>query len=170
MRETRTITAAVVSLVIDPYLSRIPVGTILSFSASVRFRSRIPKENLRTRALAELWINPRPHESFTLTLLSISKRCCFMVQFIILGNFVIVQGWQAVVCPKCGSQMLEDRHFQALGSEVELVSKDAFLGDKLKICYCEKCGYIELYRGKKRGFWPHDGILSGLRSHCDWFG
>jgi hypothetical protein len=27
-----------------------------------------------------------------------------------------------------------------------------------------------LYRGKKRGFWPHDGTLSGLRSQCDWFG
>jgi len=57
-----------------------------------------------------------------------------------------------VQCSKCGSQMQEDRHFQALGSEVELVSKEAFLGDKLKVFYCENCGYIELYRGKKRGF------------------
>jgi predicted nucleic-acid-binding Zn-ribbon protein len=46
--------------------------------------------------------------------------------------------------------MQEDKHLQALGSEVELVSKDAFPGDKLKVCYCENCGYIELYRGKKR--------------------
>ncbi len=57
-----------------------------------------------------------------------------------------------MLCPKCGAQMQEDRHFQALGSEVELASKDAFLGDKLKVFYCEDCGYIELYRGKKRGF------------------
>jgi len=61
-------------------------------------------------------------------------------------------GLTVVQCPKCGSQMREDRHFQALGSEVELVSKDAFLGDEVKVFCCENCGYIELYRGKKRGF------------------
>ena len=55
-------------------------------------------------------------------------------------------------CAKCGSQMQEDKHLQALGCEVELVSKDAFLGGKLKVFYCEKCSYIELYRDKKRGF------------------
>lgn len=70
-------------------------------------------------------------------------------------------------CPKCDSQMQEDKHFQALGSEVELVSKDAFLGDKLQVFCCENCGYIEIYRGKKRGFWLHHGTRSGLRSHCD---
>ena len=52
--------------------------------------------------------------------------------------------------------MQEDRHFQALENEAELVSKDTFLGDKLKVFYRENCGYIELYRGKKRGFWPHE--------------
>jgi predicted nucleic-acid-binding Zn-ribbon protein len=43
------------------------------------------------------------------------------------------------------------KHLQTLGCEVELVSKDVFPGDKLKVIYCENCGYIELYRGKKRG-------------------
>jgi hypothetical protein len=40
--------------------------------------------------------------------------------------------------------MQSEKHLQALGSEVELVSKTAFSGDKIKVCYCEKCGYIEL--------------------------
>jgi predicted nucleic-acid-binding Zn-ribbon protein len=53
-------------------------------------------------------------------------------------------------CPKCSSQMQEDKHLQALGSEVELVSSSAFLGDKIKVFYCENCGYIESYRDKKR--------------------
>jgi hypothetical protein len=40
--------------------------------------------------------------------------------------------------------------FKALGYEVELVSKDAFLGDKFKVFYRENCGYVESYRDKKR--------------------
>lgn len=62
----------------------------------------------------------------------------------------ICQRLMVVMCPKCGSQMFEDKHLQALGSEVELVSTDVFLGDKLKVFYCEKCGYIESYRDKNR--------------------
>ena len=46
--------------------------------------------------------------------------------------------------------MREDKHFQALGCEVELVSKDVFLGDKLKVFYCENCGYLESYRESAR--------------------
>ena len=49
-------------------------------------------------------------------------------------------------CPKCGSTMQSDKHLQALGSELELVSKIAFLGDKIRVHYCENCGYMELYR------------------------
>lgn len=53
-------------------------------------------------------------------------------------------------CSKCGSLMLEDKHLRALGSfEVELVTAVEFLGDKLKVLYCENCGYVELYRKKK---------------------
>jgi hypothetical protein len=42
--------------------------------------------------------------------------------------------------------MWEDRHLQALGCAVELVTTEAFLGDKVKTYYCHSCGYIELYR------------------------
>lgn len=52
-------------------------------------------------------------------------------------------------CPKCDSNMQSDKHLQSLGSETELVSKNGFLGDKVKVFYCVKCGYIELYREKK---------------------
>lgn len=68
-------------------------------------------------------------------------------------NSHVIWGWWVVLCPKCGSQMLEDKHLQALGSEVELVSKDIFLGDKLKVFFCEKCGYIESYRDRNRRPW-----------------
>jgi predicted nucleic-acid-binding Zn-ribbon protein len=44
--------------------------------------------------------------------------------------------------------MQSDKHLQALGSELELVSKIAFLGDKIRVYYCENCGYMELYRQK----------------------
>ena len=53
-------------------------------------------------------------------------------------------------CSKCGGQLREDRHLQVLNSEVELVEKEAFLGDKLRAFYCEQCGYVELYREKKQ--------------------
>ena len=53
-------------------------------------------------------------------------------------------------CPKCGSEMREDRHLQALGCAVELVTTEAFLGDKVKTFYCQSCGYIELYRVSDR--------------------
>jgi predicted nucleic-acid-binding Zn-ribbon protein len=52
-------------------------------------------------------------------------------------------------CPKCGSTMQSEKHLQALGSEIELVSKSAFMGDRVKVHCCEKCGFIELYREKK---------------------
>lgn len=53
-------------------------------------------------------------------------------------------------CPKCGSNMQEDKHLQSLGSETELVSENGFLGDKVRVFYCEKCGFIELYREQKK--------------------
>lgn len=52
-------------------------------------------------------------------------------------------------CPKCGSNMQGDKHLQSLGSETELVERNGFLGDKVKVFYCLQCGYIELYREKK---------------------
>jgi predicted nucleic-acid-binding Zn-ribbon protein len=52
-------------------------------------------------------------------------------------------------CPKCGSTMRSDKHLQSLGSETELVSMNGFLGDRVKVFYCVKCGYIELYREEK---------------------
>jgi predicted nucleic-acid-binding Zn-ribbon protein len=52
-------------------------------------------------------------------------------------------------CPKCGSPMQGDRHLQELGSEVELVTDNGYRGDKLKAFYCDKCGYVELYRIKR---------------------
>jgi predicted RNA-binding Zn-ribbon protein involved in translation (DUF1610 family) len=45
--------------------------------------------------------------------------------------------------------MQSDKHLQSLGSETELVGKNGFLGDKMKVFYCVNCGYIELYRAKK---------------------
>ena len=33
---------------------------------------------------------------------------------------------EALACPKCGSTMQAEKHLQALGSEVVLVSKSAF--------------------------------------------
>jgi predicted nucleic-acid-binding Zn-ribbon protein len=64
-------------------------------------------------------------------------------------------------CPKCGSTMKGDRHLQSLGSETELVTKDGFLGDQVKAFYCVKCGYIELYRGRKR--WEDSAVSSSER-------
>jgi predicted nucleic-acid-binding Zn-ribbon protein len=49
-------------------------------------------------------------------------------------------------CSRCNSPMQDDKHLQALGSELELVSYESFRGDRLKVFYCEKCGYVELYR------------------------
>jgi hypothetical protein len=46
--------------------------------------------------------------------------------------------------------MQEDRHLQALGCAVDLVTSEAFLGDKVKTFYCQSCGYIELYRVSER--------------------
>lgn len=45
--------------------------------------------------------------------------------------------------------MQGDRHLAEMGSEVELLTDKGFRGDKIKPFYCEKCGYIELYRIKK---------------------
>jgi predicted nucleic-acid-binding Zn-ribbon protein len=53
-------------------------------------------------------------------------------------------------CPKCGSNMQADKHLQSLGSETELVSHEGFLGDEIRVFYCENCGFIELYRIKKK--------------------
>ncbi len=53
-------------------------------------------------------------------------------------------------CPKCGSYMNEDKHLEALGCHVELVPSEGFLGDKVLAFYCEKCGYVEVYRVKKK--------------------
>jgi hypothetical protein len=33
-------------------------------------------------------------------------------------------------CPKCGSDMQENKHLQTFGSELEPVSRNGFLGDK----------------------------------------
>jgi hypothetical protein len=46
--------------------------------------------------------------------------------------------------------MNEDKHLEALGSHVELVPAQGFLGDKILVSYCEKCGCVELYQLKKR--------------------
>jgi hypothetical protein len=46
--------------------------------------------------------------------------------------------------------MNEDKHLEALGCHVELVPAEAFLGDKVQVSYCEKCGYVELYHLKKK--------------------
>jgi predicted nucleic-acid-binding Zn-ribbon protein len=54
------------------------------------------------------------------------------------------------ICPKCGCDMLEDKHLEALGCHVELVPAQGFLGDKVQVSYCEKCGFVELYHVKKR--------------------
>jgi predicted RNA-binding Zn-ribbon protein involved in translation (DUF1610 family) len=45
--------------------------------------------------------------------------------------------------------MNEDKHLEALGCHVELVPAEGFLGDKVLAFYCDKCGYVELYRLKK---------------------
>ena len=45
--------------------------------------------------------------------------------------------------------MNEDKHLEALGCHVELVPAQGFLGDKVLVFYCEKCGYVELYHLKK---------------------
>jgi predicted nucleic-acid-binding Zn-ribbon protein len=63
---------------------------------------------------------------------------------------VVILEWLIVRCSKCGSEMREDRHLQALGCSVDLVTKEAFLGDKVKTYYCQSCGYIELYRVSER--------------------
>jgi hypothetical protein len=46
--------------------------------------------------------------------------------------------------------MNEDKHLEALRCHVELVPAEGFLGDKVLVSYCEKCGYVELYHLKKK--------------------
>jgi len=41
--------------------------------------------------------------------------------------------------------MQEDKHLQALNCEVELVSEDAYRGERLQVFYREKCSYVEMY-------------------------
>jgi predicted nucleic-acid-binding Zn-ribbon protein len=52
-------------------------------------------------------------------------------------------------CLKCGGEMASDKN---LGSYTELMlrNKDQYVGDRIQTFYCIKCGYIELYREKKR--------------------
>jgi predicted nucleic-acid-binding Zn-ribbon protein len=60
------------------------------------------------------------------------------------------QKMEGKTCPKCGSNMQGDKHLQSLGSETELVGKNGFLGDKVEVFYCVRCGYIELYREREK--------------------
>jgi predicted nucleic-acid-binding Zn-ribbon protein len=53
-------------------------------------------------------------------------------------------------CPKCGSNMQGDKQVKIFGSELELVSENGFLGDKIRTFYCESCGFLELYREKRK--------------------
>jgi predicted nucleic-acid-binding Zn-ribbon protein len=46
---------------------------------------------------------------------------------------------QTSECPKCGSNMQADKHLQSLGSETALVSHEGFLGDQIRVFYCEDC-------------------------------
>jgi hypothetical protein len=45
--------------------------------------------------------------------------------------------------------MNEDKHLEALGCHVELVPAEGFLDDNVLAFYCEKRGYVELYRLQK---------------------
>ena len=59
---------------------------------------------------------------------------------------------QPNTCPKCGGQQTEDKHLQALGSAVELAPAEGFLGDDVQAFYCEKCGYVEVYRVERKSY------------------
>jgi predicted nucleic-acid-binding Zn-ribbon protein len=57
---------------------------------------------------------------------------------------------ESKTCPKCGSNMQGDRQLRGLTGEVELVPEGGYLGDKIRAFYCESCGYLELYREKRK--------------------
>ena len=46
--------------------------------------------------------------------------------------------------------MQGDKQLQGLTGEVELVPEGGYVGDKIRAFYCENCGYLELYREKRK--------------------
>jgi predicted nucleic-acid-binding Zn-ribbon protein len=53
-------------------------------------------------------------------------------------------------CPKCGSNMQGPKELRGLTGEIELVSIGGYAGDKIRAFCCDSCGYIELYREKRK--------------------
>jgi predicted nucleic-acid-binding Zn-ribbon protein len=56
---------------------------------------------------------------------------------------------ESKTCPKCHSEMQGPKELRGLTGEIELVPIGGYAGDKIRAFYCESCGFIELYQGKK---------------------